>query len=230
MAAYEVTQEAMKKAMSERHTVRKYKADKLPSDIVEKLNSRIEENNKKYALNIQLVTDNKEAMPGVLSATMSKNVLNYMILAGPDKASTDEMLGYASADLMLYAQALGLNTWWIGGMYSKKNARKNSSAPENAKIIGVVAVGYGMEQGVQHKSKSASEVSSYDGTAPDWFKAGVEAALLAPTGMNRQEFTVKGSGNEVTMTVPDASFAKADLGICKYHFELGAGKENFTWK
>ncbi|MCC8195681.1 MAG: nitroreductase [Ruminococcus sp.] len=230
MATYEVTQEAMKKAMSERHTVRKYKADKLPSDIVEKLNERIEENNKKYALNIQLVLNNKEAMPGILSATMSKNVLNYVILAGPDKASTDEVLGYASADLMLYAQTLGLNTWWIGGMYSKKNARKNSDAPENAKIIGVVAVGYGMEQGVPHKSKPTSEVSSYEGEAPDWFKAGVEASLLAPTGMNRQEFTIKGTGNEVSMTVPEGSFSKADLGISKYFFELGAGKENFTWK
>ncbi|MCC8130686.1 MAG: nitroreductase [Ruminococcus sp.] len=220
----------MKEAMTERHTVRKYKTDKLPGDIVAKLNERIDENNSRYALNIQLVTDNKEAMPGIMAATMSKNVLNYMILAGPDKASTEEMLGYASADLMLYAQTLGLNTWWIGGMYSKKNARKNSISPEGSKIIGVVAVGYGMEQGVPHKSKSMGEVSTYEGVIPDWFKAGVEAALLAPTGMNRQEFTIKGTGNEVSMTVPEGSFSKADLGISKYFFELGAGKENFNWK
>ncbi|MCD8007321.1 MAG: nitroreductase [Oscillospiraceae bacterium] len=221
---------SMQEAMKTRHTVRKYEKTELSAEIVKKLNLRIEENNQKYDLNIQLVTDNKEAMPGIMAATMSKNVLNYMILAGPDKASTEEMLGYVSADLMLYAQTLGLNTWWIGGMYSKKNARKNSNSPENSKIIGVVAVGYGMEQGVPHKSKSASDVSSYEGSAPEWFKAGVEAALLAPTGMNRQEFRIKGIGNEVSMTVPEGSFSKADLGISKYFFELGAGKENFTWK
>ncbi|MCD7713251.1 MAG: nitroreductase [Firmicutes bacterium] len=220
----------LQEAMSARHTVRKYKNEAIPQDIVNKLNARIAENNKKYGLNIQLLTNNREALPGILGGTMSKNVNNYMILAGPDKTSTDEKLGYSSADLMLYAQTLGLNTWWVGGMYSKKNARKNSDAPKDARIIGVVVVGYGMEQGVPHKSKSASEVSSYDGEAPDWFKAGVEAALLAPTGMNRQEFTIKGSGKEVTMTCPKVSFAAADLGICKYHFELGAGKDNFTWK
>ena len=24
-------------------------------------------------------------------------------------------------------------------------------------------------------------------------------------------------------------FSKVDLGIVKYHFEIGAGKENFSW-
>ena len=24
-------------------------------------------------------------------------------------------------------------------------------------------------------------------------------------------------------------YAKIDLGIVKYHFEIGAGKDNFTW-
>ncbi len=220
----------MQEAMNARHTVRKYEDKAIPADIVEKLRTRISENNSKHGLNIQLKTDNKEALPSIIAATMSKNVNNYMILAGPDKSDTEEKLGYASADLMLYAQTLGLNTWWVGGMFSRKNAKKNSIVGNGGKITGIVAVGYGMEQGVPHKSKSASEVSSYEGDAPDWFKAGVEAALLAPTGMNRQEFVIKGSGNEVSMTCPDVSFADSDLGISKYFFELGAGKENFTWK
>ena len=25
-------------------------------------------------------------------------------------------------------------------------------------------------------------------------------------------------------------YSKVDLGIAKYHFELGAGRENFRWK
>ena len=27
----------------------------------------------------------------------------------------------------------------------------------------------------------------------------------------------------------DTNITKVDLGIAKYHFELGAGKENFKW-
>ena len=30
--------------------------------------------------------------------------------------------------------------------------------------------------------------------------------------------------------VQPPTYGKMDLGIVKYHFELGAGKENFTWK
>lgn len=115
-------------------------------------------------------------------------------------------------------------------MYSRKNAKKNLNAGDDKKIVGVVAIGYGEEQGVPHKSKPAAEVSSYDGAAPEWFTSGVAAALLAPTAMNKQGFTIKGTGNQVSMTCSNGSYSDVDLGICKYHFELGAGAENFTWK
>ncbi len=219
----------LQEAMSARHKVSKYKDKPLPADIVRQLNARIKDQNQKYGLNMQLVTDSKDAMPGIIAMMMSKGVKNFIILAGPDTPGIDEKLGYSSADLMLYAQTLGLNTWWIGGMYSRKGAKKNLSAGDNAKIIGIVVVGYGEDQGVPHKSKAASEISSYEGTAPDWFNAGVSAALLAPTAMNKQAFTIKGKGNKVSMTCDNGSYSGADLGIGKYHFELGAGKENFTW-
>ncbi len=219
----------LKEAMSARHTVRKYKEEPLAANTVHQMQDRIQSLNRKYELNIQLVTENTEGLSPLWGRLMAKGVRNYLILAGPDTAQVDEKLGYASADLMLYAQTLGLNSWWIGGMYSHKGAKKNSTAGEQAKIIGIVALGYGAEQGTAHKSKSAQEVASYDGDAPDWFQAGVQAALLAPTAMNRQGFKIQGTGDQVRMTYADGSFSGADLGICKYHFELGAGAENFHW-
>ncbi len=219
----------LQEAMSQRHKVSKYKDEPLPADVIQKLNNRIKNQNQKYNLNMKLVTDSKEAMPGVIAALMSKGVKNYIILAGPDSPDVDEKLGYSSADLMLYAQTLGLNSWWIGGMYSRKNAKKNVNADDNTKVIGIVVVGYGENQGVPHKSKAASEISSYEGTAPEWFNAGVDAALLAPTAMNKQGFTIKGNGSKVSMTCDNGGYSGADLGIGKYFFELGAGKDNFEW-
>lgn len=64
---------------------------------------------------------------------------------------------------------------------------------------------------------------------PDWFKAGVEAALLAPTAMNQQKFTLELNGNKVSAKPGMGFYTKVDLGIVKYHFELGAGIENFQW-
>ncbi|MCC8073624.1 MAG: nitroreductase [Clostridiales bacterium] len=220
----------LQEAMKERHKVSKYKDKPLSADIIKQLNDRIKVQNQKYGLNMQLITESKDAMPGILAALMSKGVKNYIILAGPDSPGIDEKLGYSSADLMLYAQTLGLNTWWIGGMYSRKNAKKLTNAGDNTKIIGIVVVGYGENQGVPHKSKAASDISSYEGTVPEWFKAGVSAVLLAPTAMNKQAFTIKGKGNKVSITCNNGSYSDADLGIGKYHFELGAGKDKFEWQ
>lgn len=171
----------LQEAMCVRHKVSKYKDKPLSADIVRQLDDRIKVQNQKYGLKMQLFTECKDAMPGIIAALMSKGVKNYIILAGSNAPGIDEKLGYSSADLMLYAQTLGLNTWWIGGMYSRKNAKKNINAGEDTKIIGIVVVGYGENQGVPHKSKAASEIASYEGTAPEWFKAGVSATLLAPT-------------------------------------------------
>ena len=98
------------------------------------------------------------------------------MLAGKECSDLDEKLGYCGADLCLYAQTLGLNTWWVGGMFNSKGAMKHLET-KDVRINGVIAIGYGQTQGVQHKSKTAAEISQYNGTAPQWFVDGVDALL-----------------------------------------------------
>ncbi len=218
----------LKEAVYERHTVRKYTAKPIAADKVELLKNCIKENNEKYGLNIELVTNNGDGIPGLAKLFFAKGVNNYFVLAGKDSADLDEKLGYCSSVLMLYAQTLGLNTWWIGTTYSKKGAAKNVSS--DVKINGIIAVGHGQDSGVQHKMKTAQDVSSYEGDVPDWFNAGVDALLHDPTALNKMMYTVKGSGNKVSITCNNGSFSGIDLGIGKNHFEVGAGKENFEWE
>ena len=87
----------------------------------------------------------------------------------------------------------------------------------------------GKTQGVPHKSKRPYQVSNYEGEAPEWFNNGVQAALLAPTALNMQAFTITGKGNTVSLTYKSGPMSGIDKGIVKHHFELGAGKENFEW-
>ena len=68
------------------------------------------------------------------------------------------------------------------------------------------------------------------GTPPDWFIKGIDAALLAPTAMNQQKFVFSLHDNVVTAKAGIGFYSKIDLGIAKYHFELGAGNENFKWE
>lgn len=68
-----------------------------------------------------------------------------------------------------------------------------------------------------------------DGQLPDWFRNGVEAALLAPTAMNQQKFLFFLKENKVCAKAGIGFYTKVDLGIAKYHFEIGAGKGKFDW-
>lgn len=217
----------MQEAMEARHTVRSYTERSLPADTVRLLQERIAAHNERYGLAMKLVTENTTAFPAALKLVLAKGVRNYIVLAGA--ADAGEKLGYSSADLMLYAQTLGLNTWWVGGTFSKKKVRKAAAVEDGAKIVGIVAVGYGVTQGVPHKSRAPQEISTYSGAAPAWFQDGVRAVLLAPTALNKQAFSIQGRGREVSMTCDNGTFSAVDLGIGKYHFELGAGKDNFTW-
>lgn len=218
----------LEEAMRTRHTVRRYTDRKLPGDVLEQLRDRIRDNNGKYGLAMTLVTENTEAFGPALRLFLAKGVRNYLVLAGRDTPGLDENIGYCGADIMLFAQTLGLNSWWVGGTYSRKGVQKNA-APEAEKILGLIALGYGAAQGVPHKSKRAEEIAAYEGPAPEWFTKGTEALLLAPTALNKQAFTLRGEGRRVSLTCDNGVFSGVDLGIGKYHFELGAGRENFDW-
>lgn len=214
-------------AMNVRHKVRKYMDKPLADDVLQKLNQRVEENNEKYDLAIELVLNDNKAFSSFMKLIMAKGVKNYFVLAGNDTPDLEEKLGYCAADLMLYAQTLGLNTWYVGGTFSKKYVTKNK---ENGKVIAIIAVGYGATQGVMHKMKSFEEVSSYQGDMPEWFEKGVKASLLAPTALGKQAFFLKGENNKVTISCDNGVYTNQDLGIVKYFFELGAGKDNFVWE
>lgn len=218
----------IKEAIKERHMVRQYTDKTIPTDIVGSLNARIAENNKKYNLHLALVVGNSDGIGSMAKLLLSKTVNNYIVLAGVDAPNLDEKLGYCGADLILYAQTLGLNTWWVGGMFNGKGALKNLNN-KNVRVNGVIAIGYGKTQGVPHRSKTAAEISRYNGKTPQWFVDGVDALLYAPTALNKQPYVVSGDGNKVSISAGSGHFSGIDLGIGKYHFEVGAGKENFEW-
>ena len=116
----------IKEAIKERHMVRKYTDKPIPAELVEKLNARIAKNNQIHGLSLKLVTGNSDGIGGMAKMLLTKSVHSYIVLAGKDRADLDERLGYCGADLCLYAQTLGLNTWWVGGMFNGKGAMKSA--------------------------------------------------------------------------------------------------------
>ena len=94
----------------------------------------------------------------------------------------------------------------------------------------VIALGYGANAGVPHKSKSIHDVVASKGEIPEWFRKGIEAALLAPTAMNQQKFKAGIRHGEVVLEGYGRGFyMDVDLGILKYHFEAGSGRKISGW-
>ena len=215
-------------AMKNRHSVRQYTDKPLDGQIIKELQAEIDFCNKQSGLHIQLVTDEPKAFDSFMAHYGKfSGVTNYIALIGKKGDRLDELCGYYGERLVLKAQQLGLNTCWVAMSYKKVNGAFQINKGE--KLTVVIALGYGKTQGVQHKSKPAEAVSNLNSNSPEWFKSGVESALLAPTAMNQQKFTLNLDNGKVTAKAGTGFYTKIDLGIVKYHFEIGAGKENFTW-
>ena len=222
----------LQEAITARHSVRKYIDKEIPADIVTVLQDKIAEYNKVGNLNIQLVLNETRAFTGMLSYGSFSGVRNYFVMVGKKGADLDERVGYYGEQLVLLAQTLGLNTCWVGLSYRKVPEAYNVGKDE--KLACMIALGYGETQGVSHKIKTIEQVSNASDITPSWFKKGVEAALLAPTAVNQQKFSfehvgVKNNCHQIRAKKGFSmiGYTKMDLGIAKYHFEIGAGKVNF---
>lgn len=215
-------------AMSARHSVRQYTDKPLGAEVIAAMTEEINACNQESGLHIQLVTNEPKAFDGFMAHYGKfSGVKNYLALIGKKTPKLEEKCGYYGERLVLYAQQLGLNTCWVAMTYSKIKTAFVIDSDE--KLCIVIALGYGKTQGVPHKSKPAGEVMRAEEPVPDWFQRGVEAALLAPTAVNQQKFIFTLNGNQVTAKAGLGFYSKIDLGIVKYHFELGAGKDTFEW-
>lgn len=215
-------------AMTERHSVRSYKNIPLNAEAISAMRKEIAECNKESGLHIQLVTDEPKAFDSFMAHYGKfSGVTNYIALIGKKNSLFDEQCGYYGERLVLKAQQLGLNSCWVAMTYKK--IKTAFSIHKGEKLCAVIAIGYGSTAGVPHRSKAISEVSSVNGEMPDWFRNGIECALLAPTAMNQQKFMLSLNGNKVSAEAGKGFYTKLDLGIVKYHFEVGAGKDRFEW-
>ena len=225
----------LQEAIEARHSVRAYKDQPLSEEVVKVLEEEIAAVNEKGRLHIQLITNEPKAFLGPFAKYGKfRNVTNYLVMAGKRADDLDECIGYYGEHLVLLAQTLGLNTCWVGLSYSKVPGTYVLS--EGEKIACYIALGYGETQGVNRKSKTVEQVSNATDITPSWFKWGVEAALLAPTAVNQQKFSfeylgMKDGRHQVCAKKGFSmiGYTQMDLGIAKYHFEIGAGKVNFEW-
>lgn len=204
-----------------RHSVRQFTDKPLEEAAVEQLNAEIDLCNKESGFHFQLITDEPDAFQAEKpSYGQFKGCRNYLAIIGPK--GREEDAGYYGERIVLKAQELGINSCWVALTYKKGKARGKMRPGE--KHYMVIALGYGLSEGVPHRGKSITDVSDYKNGDPEWYRNGLEAAVLAPTAINQQKFRFERSGDKVKLKVSGLGvYTKVDLGIVRYHFEVGSG-------
>jgi len=158
-----------------------------------------------------------------------------------DSPDVQEALGYTGEGVILEATALGLATCWVGGFFSPKRAAAIAKVSPNERVLAVTPVGYPKEgsslqekamsrfgRNWQRRPLSDLVIGLKENDRPEWMKAALEAARLAPSAMNRQPWRFKVDKEGIVISAdsvvnPTMVVSKRlDCGIAMLHLEIGA--------
>jgi hypothetical protein len=152
--------------------------------------------------------------------------------------AADVHCGYTGEGVVLEAQARGLGTCWISGSFSRRTAGQLAALRPGERVRAVSPVGrpltrlgsaerllYG--QGHPKSRKTIEAIAPGSDAWPAWAAAGVRAAQVAPSAMNRQPWLFRYEEGSVIVSVRSSApgTGRLDCGIAMLHFELGARSE-----
>ena len=218
----------------ERHSVREYDGKPLSRAEFDALGAVVEEFVRESGLDIQLVGDNSEVFNVIARFGLIRGCRTHVAFVVDDvkagDVASDEAIGYWGQKIVLAAQDMGLNTCWCALCSRQKS---HAVVAPGKKIRLIIAVGHGKTQGFSRKTKSVEALSSVEcAKAPAWFAAAMEAAQLAPTAMNNQNFkiTLLSDGKTVRIDALQSGLNVIDEGIVRCNFEIAANEAGADWR
>lgn len=157
-----------------------------------------------------------------------------------DCPSIQEHVGYLGEGIILEVTAMGLATCWVGGFFRRDVAASLVGTGGSERVLAVTPVGYSAPEvtleeramcrfGASHRRKPLSQlVTGLEETKwPEWMKAALEAARLAPSAMNRQPWSFYVEPDSITVSVTGLPIdlvvsRRLDAGIAMLHIEVAA--------
>ncbi|MFC1934898.1 nitroreductase family protein [Chloroflexota bacterium] len=170
------------------------------------------------------------------------------LIGNMDSPNVQEETGYTGEGVILEAEALNLATCWVGGFFRREVASSFIKMTDNERIIAVTPVGYSLEHksleerlmtgfGWTHRRKYLSTMVAglKEAEWPEWIRASLKAAMIAPSAVNRQPWCFKVEPDSIMVSVnkPGIEFNVAkrlDCGIAMLHIEVAALSNNIQGK
>jgi len=220
-------------AAAVRASCRKFLPRPLSPAQKQQLEKAVEQCNHRSGLDMRLICGDPEPFTAFpKNHGRIQGACNYLLLAGPAAdGDLEEKCGYYGEELALTAESMGLRTCWVGGTYERQCCLRYLSAEQE--LVCVIAVGLpapGQSQ-KERTRRNAEDLAELPEDGPAWYRGGAEAVRLAPSAMKRQGyfFSLRRDGSACVRLSGAGSFALADLGIAKRHFELGAHGGEWSW-
>ncbi|MFC1904773.1 nitroreductase family protein [Chloroflexota bacterium] len=172
-----------------------------------------------------------------------KGATAFVAFIGDMKSrSVHEHVGYTGEGIILEAEAMGLNTCWVGGFFKPKVVESLIAIGKDERVLAVTPVGFAPERlsfeervlagfGLTYRRKPLSKlvIGLRQSEWPEWMKLALEAARLAPSRANRQPWrfhvekeSIAVATNSASMEIKAVTSERLCCGIAMLHIELAA--------
>ncbi|WEV71829.1 nitroreductase family protein [Bifidobacterium sp. ESL0790] len=237
-----------------RTSTRNWSATPLDDEKARQLEASIDAIDTISGLHVQLVRNQPKVFADANASGHFVNAADYIAVVGPKDDEARERAGFFTERLVLTATSWGLATCWVSGSLDRDEAAKHCRIKAGETLYLVVVIGQHEHpkdfvskdyQTLAAEAASHRESITFDAMtptmsaeerehAPEWFKAGVEAARKAPSAMNFQpvRFSYSATDDTAAATLDhsvDDGQALNDLGIAKLNFQIGAGSGQWAW-
>ena len=157
-----------------------------------------------------------------------------------ESAYVQEHVGYTGEGIILETEALHLASCWVGGFFRPEVAASIVGIRGRERVLAVTPIGYATKRlsveekimtgfGLSHRRRPLSGLVTglQDSEWPQWIRAALEAARLAPSAVNRQpwRFYVEPNGVTVSVNSIGREFGLSKrlcCGIAMLHIEVAA--------
>jgi len=231
-------------AVATRQSRRAFDGSRLPSETLDTVSSACERFNPYPDARVVLIREPAtDIFRGAIgSYGKVKGAPHVLVFIGDGRSPfADQHIGYAGEGVVLEAAALGLDTCWVAGFFDPKAAAQLVTLSPGERIYAVSPLGHSpetislAERGMRsmagaHKRKVLATIAPGAGAAegwPQWARAAVETARLAPSAVNRQPWRFRMEDGALVIAKDGAAempkvTKRLDCGIAMLHAEIGA--------
>jgi len=151
-----------------------------------------------------------------------------------------EQVGYMGEGIILEAEALNLASCWVAGFFRPNVVASLTRIDKGERVLAVTPIGYAIKRqaleerlmtgfGLTHRRRALSDLVTglLESEWPQWIRAALEAARLAPSAVNRQPWRFHIEPHSITVSVNTLSreyglSKRLCCGIAMLHIEVTA--------